>query len=67
MRAGSARATEVLLQRYGARYLIRHAPGKVFFLVRNPRGLSVEEHPFAVALAEDLQASGVSVVAFKGP
>ncbi|MGH9289378.1 MAG: hypothetical protein ACRD0V_14005, partial [Acidimicrobiales bacterium] len=60
-------ATEVILQRYGASYVTRHAPGKVFFLVRNPHGLSVEEHPFALPLAEDLRASGVSVLAFRGP
>jgi hypothetical protein len=67
VRAGSARAAETLLRRYGARYLTRHAPGKVFFLIRNPRGLALEEHPFALRLADDLQRSRVRVVAFKGP
>jgi hypothetical protein len=67
VRTGSARATEILLRRYGARYLTRRAPERVFFLVRNPRGLSVEEYPVALLLAKALQASGVRLVAFKGP
>jgi hypothetical protein len=67
VRTGSARAAETILRRSDARYVTRHAPGKVFFLIRNPRGLALEEHPFALRLAEDLQRSRVRVVAFKGP
>jgi hypothetical protein len=65
--AGSARSTRVLLERFDARYVTRRAPGKVFFLIRNPRGLTVEEHPMALRLAEALQISRVTVIAFKGP
>jgi hypothetical protein len=67
VRAENARATRALLDRYDARYMTRRAAGMVFFLVRNPRGLPVEEHPFALRLARALQRAGVSVIAFKGP
>ncbi len=65
--AADERATERLLARYGARYEVRRSPGKVSFLVRNPRGLDIEGHPFAARLAEDLLASGLDVIAFKTP
>jgi hypothetical protein len=32
-----------------------------------PRGVTMEEHPFVRRLAEDMQASGVRVIVFKGP
>jgi hypothetical protein len=67
VRAGSAPATRGLLDQLGAQYLTRRAEGKVFFLVRNPRGLPVEEHAFALRLGRALQRSGISVIAFKGP
>jgi hypothetical protein len=67
VRAGSARSARALLRRYNARYLTRHAPGRVFFLIRNPRGLPVEEHALALQLAHALRRSGIRVIAFKGP
>jgi hypothetical protein len=67
VRAGSARAVRILLDRHDVRYVTRQAPGRVFFLIRNPRGLAIEEHPFALRLAEDLQRARVRVIAFKGP
>jgi hypothetical protein len=60
-------ATGRLLARYGARYEVRRSPGKVSFLVRNPRGLDIEGRPFAARLAEDLLASGLDAIAFKTP
>jgi hypothetical protein len=56
-----------LLGRYGATYTVRQTGSKTMFLVANPGGLTGDDHPFAAALAGDLAAAGVRVLAFKAP
>src|SRR6266540_3467248 len=63
----SAGAVRALLGRYGATYTVRRTGSKATFLVANPGGLTGDDHPFAVALAGDLAAAGVRVLAFKAP
>jgi len=67
VRSTSADAVKALLGRYGATYTLRQAGSKTTFLVANPSGLTGDDHPFAAALAGDLAAAGVPVLAFKAP
>jgi Zinc carboxypeptidase len=61
--AGEA-GTERLLRGYGARFETRRAGGQVHFLVANPRGLGIDEHPFAADLARRLRERNLPVRAF---
>jgi predicted component of type VI protein secretion system len=65
--ATSARTVRALLGRYHATYTVRQAGSTATFLVANPGGLTGDDHPFAAALAGDLAAAAVPVVAFKAP
>jgi hypothetical protein len=65
--SASADTVKVLLGRYGATYTVRQTGSKTTFLVANPGGLTGDDHPFAAALAVDLAAAGVRVLAFKAP
>jgi Zinc carboxypeptidase len=67
VRATSADTVKALLGRYGATYTVRQTGSKTAFLVANPGGLTGDDHPFAAALAGDLAAAGVRVLAFKAP
>ncbi|HEX2375360.1 MAG TPA: M14 family zinc carboxypeptidase [Actinomycetota bacterium] len=62
--ASGAAATERLLRGYGARFETRRAAGQVHFSVANPRGLGIDEHPFAADLARRLRAANLPVRAF---
>jgi hypothetical protein len=65
--ATSADAVGALLGRYGATYTLRRTGSKATFLVANPGGLTGDDHPFAAALAGDLAAAAIPVLAFKAP
>ena len=65
--ATSADAVGALLGRYGATYTLRRTGSKATFLIANPGGLTGDDHPFAAALAGDLAAAAIPVLAFKGP
>jgi hypothetical protein len=67
VRAADADRVAALLGRYGATYTVRRAGQASAFTVANPDGLTGDDHPFAAALAGDLAASGVRVLAFKAP
>jgi hypothetical protein len=67
VRSTSADTVRALLGRYGATYTVRQTGSKAIFLVANPGGLTGDDHPFAAALAGDLAAAGVRVLAFKAP
>jgi hypothetical protein len=67
VRPGSARETSALLERFGARAIVRRLPGKVSFLIANPRGLEAEEHPYVLELAAQLRRSRAEVIAFRAP
>ena len=62
--AAGAAGAERLLRGYGARFETRRAGGQVHFLVANPRGLGLDEHPFAADLARRLRAADLPVRAF---
>jgi hypothetical protein len=61
-----ARARAVL-GRFRAEYLVQRTPGRVAFLIDNPRGLSGDEHPFASRLPTALERSDVATIAFRAP
>jgi hypothetical protein len=65
--ATSAEEVRALLGRYRVTYTVRQTGSKATFLVANPGGLTGDDHPFAAALAGDLAAAGVPVLAFKAP
>jgi hypothetical protein len=65
--ASSTDAVGALLGRYGAPYTLRRTGSKATFLVANPGGLTGDDHPFAAALAGDLAAAAVPILAFKAP
>jgi hypothetical protein len=62
--ASGVAETERLLRGYGARFEVRRAGGQVRFLVANPGGLGIDEHPFAADLARHLRAANLPVRAF---
>jgi hypothetical protein len=63
----SAERTKTLIEGYTKSYVVRSSPGRVSFVIANPRGLSAEEHPFAADLARDVDSSGIDVIAFSAP
>ena len=67
VRATSAGTVRAMLGRYGVSFTVRQTGSKASFLVANPGGLTGDDHPFAAALAGDLAAAGVRVLAFKAP
>jgi hypothetical protein len=67
VRTTSAGAVRALLGRYGATSTMRQTGSTTTFLVANPGGFTGDDHPFAAALAGDLAAAGVRVLAFKAP
>jgi hypothetical protein len=62
--ASGAAGAERLLRGVGARFETRRSGGQVHYLVANPRGLGLDEHPFAADLARRLRATGLPVRAF---
>jgi hypothetical protein len=62
--AAGAAAAERLLRGFGARFETRRSGGQVHYLVANPRGLGLDEHPFAADLARRLRAADLPVRAF---
>jgi hypothetical protein len=64
VKPSSADRAKELVERYTHNYVVQRSPGHVTLVLPNPRGLTAEEHPFAVKLAEDVGESGVDVVAF---
>jgi hypothetical protein len=62
--AAGAAGAERLLRGYGARFETRRAGDQVHYLVANPRGFGLDEHPFAADLARRLRAAGLPVRAF---
>jgi hypothetical protein len=64
VRPSSAERAREQVERYTDNYVVQRSPGHVTFVLANPRGLTAEEHPFAVELAEDVAESGVELVAF---
>lgn len=60
----SAERTKELVERYTHSYVVQRSSDRVSFMIANPRGLTVEEHPFAAELARDVHASGIDLIAF---
>jgi Zinc carboxypeptidase len=62
--AAGAAGAERLLRGFGARFETRRAGGQVHYRIANPRGLGLDEHPFAADLARRLHAADLPVRAF---
>jgi hypothetical protein len=60
---GAATQTAAVLRGFGARWIETRSAERVAFLVDNPRGLSVEEHPWARKLPAALDRAGVRPIA----
>lgn len=54
-----------ILRRFRARYVVRHDGDVARFRIRNPRELTLEEHPWAIDLALALQRSRIDVRGFR--
>jgi Zinc carboxypeptidase len=67
VRPRSAARARAVLARFGARYRLQRTPGRVGFLIDNPRGLSGDEHPFARRLPTALERADVATIAFRAP
>ncbi|HET7327084.1 MAG TPA: M14 family zinc carboxypeptidase [Nocardioidaceae bacterium] len=67
VRPGSAEETTAALRDLGASWVEQRSAGKVTFLLRNPRGLSSDQHPWARRLPSKLQAAGVQPIAVTLP
>ena len=63
----SAKRAAAVLKRVGASYDATRSRSKVAFLIANPRGLTVDEHPFAGRLPQALEKAGVQTIAFRAP
>jgi hypothetical protein len=64
---GDAAATRAVLDGLGARVRQRRSGDQVTFVVANPDGLTLEEHPFASQIPSLLEERGVEVRRFRGP
>jgi hypothetical protein len=67
VRAGSARAAERVLARFGATAETVRADGRVTFRIANPEGLAGDQHPWARSLPRALERADVAVVALQVP
>jgi hypothetical protein len=54
-----------ILRGFRARYVVRHDGDVARFRIRNPRELSLEEHPWAIDLALALQRARIEVHGFR--
>jgi hypothetical protein len=57
----------LVLGRFGAHWRVQRSPGRVAFLISNPRGVTLEQHPFARELPRALERAGVETIAYKAP
>jgi hypothetical protein len=62
--AGDEAAVRRILRRFRARFVVRLDGDVARFRIRNPRELSLEEHPWAAELAVALRASRIDVRGF---
>ncbi len=62
-----AATTESIVRRYASAYEVSKTNGKVTFLIANPDGLTMDEHPFAADVARALADAGIKPVAFDTP
>jgi Zinc carboxypeptidase len=67
VRPSSAERAESVLDEFGARYRVQRSRGRVGYLIANPGGLTVDEHPFARELPSELERAGVSTIAYRTP
>lgn len=67
VRPGAAERVAELLRGFEADWVTQRSPGRVAFLVRNPQGLSTDQHPWARQLPGALQRSGVAPIAVDLP
>jgi len=64
VRPADAGAVESLVRRYTMAYRVERSVGRVAFVLRNPSGLEIDEHPWAGLLAIQLRSAGVLPIAF---
>jgi hypothetical protein len=61
-----APVTRELLASYGAEFKERAASDRMVFLIANRKGMSIEDHPFALVLAQELRTR-ISTISFSVP
>lgn len=64
---GSGANAETVLRSFGAQYIAESQADRVAFLIKNPGGLTADQHPFARELPAALEAAGVETIAFRAP
>jgi hypothetical protein len=64
VRAADASLVAGLIRGYSSRFVTLRSSGRVVFLIANPRELTLEEHPWARLLADDLRGAGLQEVVF---
>ena len=65
VRAGDAGTASRLLRGFSARFSTERDGSEVRFAIENPRELSVEEHPWALALVIELRKAGIEPLNFR--
>ena len=67
VRAADAARTAALLRSFGARWYERRIGDTVRYVIDNPRGLPVDQHPYAGRLVSRMRGSGIEPVAVTLP
>ncbi|MFF5259369.1 M14 family zinc carboxypeptidase [Actinomadura viridis] len=67
VRSADAARTAALMRSLGARWAERRTGDTVHYVIDNPRGLPVDQHPFAGRLASQIRRSGIDPVAVTLP
>ena len=66
VRPEDADATRALLVKYGAEFKELRKPERTVFMIENRKGLSREEHPFAMDLTRELRRQ-ITPISFSMP
>ncbi|GAA2447602.1 hypothetical protein GCM10010191_76060 [Actinomadura vinacea] len=67
VKAADAARTVALLRAAGAKWTERRRGDAVHYVIDNPRGLSVDHHPFAGQLASQIRKAGIAPIAVTLP
>jgi hypothetical protein len=67
VKAADAARTVALMRAAGAKWAERRNGDAVHYVIDNPRGLSVDHHPFAGRLASQIRKSGITPIAVTLP
>jgi len=67
VRPSGASKAERIVSRFTDDYAVQSSRGRVSFVIANRRGLTADEHPFALRLGRALARADAAVIAYDLP